>query len=184
MLWASSSVVLDAVHLPTRPSGAKEGVLVAWGYDETGQRVLLDVGLGQRERFEGLEMGRGLVRRGLGAVCSRVAGDLGETLLALHGEPDHVHLLVRHPPTLAVATLVNRLKGASSRALRNAGDCVDTSTTCDCPRTLPPHAVARSLRSSRAMSNNRARLSGPQGPGSRSPFRSCSLPPDNHPHHA
>jgi len=58
----------DAIYLPTRPSGAKEGVLVAWGYDETGQRVLLDVTLGQRERFEDwLEMGRGLVRRGLRA---------------------------------------------------------------------------------------------------------------------
>ena len=58
----------DAIYLPTRPSGAKEGVLVAWGYDETGQRVLLDVVLGQRERFEDwLEMGRGLVRRGLRA---------------------------------------------------------------------------------------------------------------------
>ncbi len=59
---------LDAIYLPTRPSGAKEGVLVAWGYDETGQRVLLDVVLGQRERLEDwLEMGRGLVRRGLRA---------------------------------------------------------------------------------------------------------------------
>jgi hypothetical protein len=36
MLWASSRVVLDAVHLPTRPSGAKEGVLVAWGYTRPG----------------------------------------------------------------------------------------------------------------------------------------------------
>ena len=32
----TSSVVRDT--LPTRPSGGKEGVLVAWGYDETGQR--------------------------------------------------------------------------------------------------------------------------------------------------
>jgi putative transposase len=39
---------------------------VAWGYTMTGERVLLDVCLGQRERHEdGLEMGRGLVRRGL-----------------------------------------------------------------------------------------------------------------------
>ena len=58
----------DAIYLPTRPSGAKEGVLVAWGYEGSGQRVLLDVVLGQRERLEDwLEMGRGLVRRGLGA---------------------------------------------------------------------------------------------------------------------
>ena len=41
---------------------------MAWGYDETGRRVLLDVVLGQRERFEDwLEMGRGLVRRRLRA---------------------------------------------------------------------------------------------------------------------
>ena len=38
---------------------------MARGYDETGQRVLLDVVLGQRERFEDwLDMGRGLARRG------------------------------------------------------------------------------------------------------------------------
>jgi len=59
---------LDAIYLPTRPSGAKEGVLVAWGYTEFGERVLLDVCLGQRERHEDwLEMGRGLARRGLRA---------------------------------------------------------------------------------------------------------------------
>ena len=57
---------LDAIYLPTRASGAKEGVLVAWGYDRGGRRVLIDVCLGQRERHEDwLEMGRGLVRRGL-----------------------------------------------------------------------------------------------------------------------
>ncbi|MGH9072228.1 MAG: IS256 family transposase, partial [Acidimicrobiales bacterium] len=59
---------LDAIYLPTRPSGAKEGVLVAWGYTEAGERVLLDVCLGLRERYEDwLEMGRGLTRRGLRA---------------------------------------------------------------------------------------------------------------------
>ncbi len=60
------ALFLDAVYLPTRPSGAKEGVLCVWGYDRRGQRVLLDVCLGQRERLEDwLEMGRGLIRRGL-----------------------------------------------------------------------------------------------------------------------
>ncbi len=62
------ALFLDAVYLPTRPSGAKEGVLVAWGYDLEGERVLLAVCLGQRERLEDwLELGRDLVRRGLGA---------------------------------------------------------------------------------------------------------------------
>ena len=65
---------LDAIYLPTRPSGAKEGVLVAWGYDQNGERVLLDVSLGQRERYEDwLEMGRDLVRRGLWAPTLLVA---------------------------------------------------------------------------------------------------------------
>jgi transposase-like protein len=55
---------LDAVYLPTRPSGAKEGVLVAWGYDRSGQRVLLAVRLGQREsREDWLDLGRDLTRR-------------------------------------------------------------------------------------------------------------------------
>ena len=59
---------LDAIYLPTRPSGAKEGVLVAWGYTRTGERVLLDVCLGQRERHEDwLDRGRALTRRGLRA---------------------------------------------------------------------------------------------------------------------
>ena len=60
------ALFLDAVYLPTRPSGAKEGVLVAWGYDLEGKRVLLAVVLGQRERLEDwLELGRDLLRRGL-----------------------------------------------------------------------------------------------------------------------
>lgn len=60
------ALFLDAVYLPTRPSGAKEGVLVAWGYDLQGKRVLLAVVLGQRERLEDWrELGRDLVRRGL-----------------------------------------------------------------------------------------------------------------------
>lgn len=62
------ALFLDAVYLPTRPSGAKEGVLVAWGYDLNGDRQLLAVCLGQRERREDwLELGRDLVRRGLPA---------------------------------------------------------------------------------------------------------------------
>jgi transposase-like protein len=57
---------LDAVYLPTRPSGDKEGVLVVWGYSTEGKRVLLAVRLGQRESYEDwLDLGRDLARRGL-----------------------------------------------------------------------------------------------------------------------
>ena len=45
-------LMLDATYLPTRPSGAKEGVQVAWCYDEDGRRELLAVRLGRRESLE------------------------------------------------------------------------------------------------------------------------------------
>src|SRR5437667_5428949 len=55
---------LDAIYLPTRPSGQKEGVLVAWGYTTEGKRVLVAVRLGQRESHEDwLDLGRDLTRR-------------------------------------------------------------------------------------------------------------------------
>jgi putative transposase len=60
------ALFLDAIYLPVRPKGPKEGVLVAWGFTTDGDRVLLDVCLGQRERTEDwLDLGRGLTRRGL-----------------------------------------------------------------------------------------------------------------------
>jgi transposase-like protein len=60
------ALFLDAIYLPVRPEGPKEGVLVAWGFTTDGERVLLDVCLGQRERTEDwIDLGRGLTRRGL-----------------------------------------------------------------------------------------------------------------------
>ena len=60
------ALFMDAIYLPVRPEGPKEGVLVAWGFTVDGERVLLDVCLGQRERTEDwLDLGQGLIRRGL-----------------------------------------------------------------------------------------------------------------------
>src|SRR5215471_9411880 len=60
------ALFMDAIYLPTRPSGQKEGVLVVWGYTIAGKRVLLAVRLGQRESHEDwLDLGRDLTRRGL-----------------------------------------------------------------------------------------------------------------------
>src|SRR5207244_11842538 len=83
---------LDAVYLPTRPGGAKEGVLVAWGYDLDGKRQLLAVCLGQRERTEDWrELGRDLVRRGLlppwlavtdGAATRQLLQHCGDAIIA------------------------------------------------------------------------------------------------------
>ena len=59
---------LDAIYLPVRPSGPKEGVICAWGITETGSRELVSVRLGARESKEDwLELGRDLTGRGLAA---------------------------------------------------------------------------------------------------------------------
>jgi putative transposase len=52
------------------------------------------------------------------AVCRGVAEKMGFQVLEFNGEPDHVHLLVEYPPAISVSSLVNHLKGVSSRMLR------------------------------------------------------------------
>ena len=62
------ALFLDAIYLPVRPQGAKEGVLCAWGITQDGERVLLAVCLGMREAQEDwLALGRDLTARGLPA---------------------------------------------------------------------------------------------------------------------
>jgi putative transposase len=83
---------LDAVYLRTRPRGQKEGVLVAWGYTMSGQRELVAVCLGQRERHEDwLALGRDLTKRGLKApwlLVSDGAPGLVKALIELWPEAD------------------------------------------------------------------------------------------------
>jgi REP-associated tyrosine transposase len=56
------------------------------------------------------------------AVCA----DLDVELVEFNGEADHVHLLVHYPPTLAISTLVQRLKGRTAHTVRRevTGACV------------------------------------------------------------
>src|SRR5690554_7947254 len=51
-------------------------------------------------------------------VFERVCLDFEAELIEFDGEHDHVHLLVNYPPKVAISSLVNSLKGASSRVLR------------------------------------------------------------------
>jgi putative transposase len=44
--------------------------------------------------------------------------DFEAQLVEMNGEIDHVHLLVNYPPKHSVSSLVNSLKGVSSRLLR------------------------------------------------------------------
>jgi putative transposase len=68
------ALFLDATFISVRPSGPKEGVLVAWGFTEAGERMLLAVMLGMRESYEDWQaLCRDLIARGLGAPMLIVA---------------------------------------------------------------------------------------------------------------
>jgi putative transposase len=54
----------------------------------------------------------------LGGVFASVCADVGAELVEMDGEDDHAHLLAAYPPQVAVARLVNSLKGVSARRLR------------------------------------------------------------------
>mgnify|MGYP000470406353 CR=1 FL=1 len=51
-------------------------------------------------------------------VLAETAAAHGMTFHAVEVMPDHVHLFVEADPTLCVAEIVNRLKGRTSRVLR------------------------------------------------------------------
>ena len=84
------ALFLDATFLAVRPSGPKEGVLVAWGFTDTGERVLLAVMLGMRESYEDWQaLGRDLIARGLGAPMLIVADGAPGLIKAIeHCWPD------------------------------------------------------------------------------------------------
>ena len=49
----------------------------------------------------------------------KVCGDFGAQLREFNGQDDHVYLLVEYPPKVAIAGLVNSLKGGPARWLRS-----------------------------------------------------------------
>ncbi len=128
------ALFLDAVYLPTRPSGEKEGVLVAWGSSTEGKRVLVAVRLGQRESHEDwLDLGRDLTRRGLrspGLVVSDGAPGLIKAIEERWPEADRGRCAV-HKLRTVVAKLPDRpglheeIKGAYWAALDEATDPTD-----------------------------------------------------------
>jgi REP element-mobilizing transposase RayT len=82
------------------------------------------------------------------AVCAELDAELVE----FNGEADHVHLLVAYPSTLAISTLVQRLKGRTAYAVRRefTGACAPPACadTCGRPPTSPSRAEAHRYRSS------------------------------------
>lgn len=51
-------------------------------------------------------------------LLAEVAAEHDMTIHAIEVMPDHVHLFIESDPTLCVAEIVNRLKGRTSRVLR------------------------------------------------------------------
>jgi len=54
----------------------------------------------------------------LNDAFNNVANKMGFRIIEFNGESDHVHLLVEYPPKFSISTLVNHLKGVSSRIYR------------------------------------------------------------------
>jgi|SRR5437879_3603003 len=48
----------------------------------------------------------------------KVCTDFESQLTEMPGQDNHVHLVIRYPPKVAISKLVNSLKGVSSRMLR------------------------------------------------------------------
>lgn len=51
-------------------------------------------------------------------IFKKVCKDFEAVLSEFDGEDDHIHLLVNYPPKVSVSSLVNSLKGVSSRLLK------------------------------------------------------------------
>ena len=56
----------------------------------------------------------GVVKRKLGEVFHRLAGQKGCRIEEGHLQPDHVHMLIQIPPKFAVSSVVGYLKGKSA----------------------------------------------------------------------
>jgi putative transposase len=118
-----AALFLDAVFLSVRPDGPKEGVLVAWGFTEEGERVLLSVMLGMRESHEDwLALARDLIGRGLGAPMLIVADGAPGLIKAIEQcwpASDRQHCAVHRLRNL-LAKLPERVRQAYWQALDDA----------------------------------------------------------------
>lgn len=93
---------------------------------------------------------------------SNICADFEAELVEMDGEQDHVHLLINYPPKLAISSLVNSLKGVSSRLLRRVDQILQLSITtkafCGVPAILPVAAEVCQYPSSANTLNNSKHL--------------------------
>jgi putative transposase len=82
----------------------------------------------------------------LGEVFASVCADFGAELVELDAEDDPVHLVVASPPHVAVARLVNALKGVSAPRLRQRYRVRTHRGTCGRRRMSRPRLVVHRWR--------------------------------------
>jgi putative transposase len=61
----------------------------------------------------------------LRAIFDKVCIDFEAQLIEMDGETNHVHLLIHYPPKHSISSLVNSLKGVSSRLLRRERPAIE-----------------------------------------------------------
>ena len=59
-----------------------------------------------------------MILNDLNEMFLKICSDFEAELIEFDGEDDHVYLLVHYPPKVSISTLVNSLKGVSSRMIR------------------------------------------------------------------
>jgi putative transposase len=78
-----------------------------------GQKLVLHFPVGQ----QGTQASVAAIQR-LKVLFEKICADFEARLVAMNGEAEHVHLLINYPPKHSVSSMVNSLKGVSSRLLR------------------------------------------------------------------
>jgi REP element-mobilizing transposase RayT len=97
-------------------------------------------------------------------VFASVCADFGAELVEMGGEDDHVQLLVAYPPHVAVARLVNSLKGVSARRLRQRYRVRTHREHVWSPLYFASSAVVHGWRPLRRISGSSAVLAGRTNP--------------------
>jgi REP element-mobilizing transposase RayT len=106
-----------------------------------------------RKVFDGNAINR------LKVMFEKVCTDFEAQLIERNGEVEHVHLLIHYPPKHSVSSLVNSLKGVSSRLLRLERPDMEKRYWKNVLRTSHPVVVALHWASLRnTLSNKRRRL--------------------------
>ena len=99
---------LDAIYERVRKlAGMKEGILVAWGIERSGKKVLLSLQLGNKENYDSwLELLRDMVKRGLRTPVS----------ITSDGAPGAIKAIEAiFPKSLRIRCWVHRMKNFSTK---------------------------------------------------------------------